>query len=47
MVVKEITIEPVTRLEGHLGVHAKADMDGKVYTDARSFGTISGDGRSS
>jgi hydrogenase large subunit len=40
MVQKEITIEPVTRLEGHLGVHAKADMDTKVYTDAHSFGTM-------
>ena len=40
MVLKEITIEPVTRLEGHLGVHATADMDGKKYTDARSFGTM-------
>lgn len=40
MVQQEITIEPVTRLEGHLGVHAKADMDKKVYTDARSFGTM-------
>jgi hydrogenase large subunit len=40
MVQQEITIEPVTRLEGHLGVYAKVDTDTKVYTDARSFGTM-------
>ena len=40
MVLKDITIEPVTRLEGHLGVHATADLDEKTYTDARSFGTM-------
>jgi Ni,Fe-hydrogenase I large subunit len=37
---KEIVIEPVTRLEGHLGVQAEISDDGKVYTDAHSFGTM-------
>ena len=40
MVQKDITIEPMSRIEGHLGVHAQADLDGKVYTDAHSFGTM-------
>ncbi|ODS42265.1 MAG: hypothetical protein MSIBF_02715 [Candidatus Altiarchaeales archaeon IMC4] len=37
---KEITIEPLTRIEGHLAVHATADNDGKKYTDAHSYGTM-------
>ena len=40
MVQKEITIEPMSRIEGHLGVQAVADMDAKQYTDAHSFGTM-------
>jgi hydrogenase large subunit len=40
LVQQEITIEPMTRLEGHLGVHAKVDMNKRVYTDANSFGTM-------
>ncbi|ODS38166.1 MAG: hypothetical protein A7316_00250 [Candidatus Altiarchaeales archaeon WOR_SM1_86-2] len=37
---KEITIEPLTRIEGHLAVHAKADEAGKKYTDAHSYATM-------
>jgi hydrogenase large subunit len=40
MAQKEITIEPVTRLEGHLGVHAKTDSENKTYVEAHSFGTM-------
>ena len=40
MVLKEITIEPMSRIEGHLGVQAVVDMDAKQYTDAHSFGTM-------
>lgn len=37
---REITIEPMTRIEGHLGVHAVADMDKRAYIDAHSFVTM-------
>ncbi len=37
---QEITIEPMTRIEGHLGIHAVADMDKRVYVDAHSFITM-------
>jgi len=40
MTAKEITIEPVSRLEGHLGVHVKTSDDAKLYEYARSFGTM-------
>jgi len=40
MVKQEVLIEPMTRLEGHLGVQAIADTDKKVYVDAHSFGTM-------
>jgi len=40
MVQKEVTIEPMSRIEGHLGVQATADLDAKKYTDAHSFGTM-------
>ncbi|EMR73710.1 Ni,Fe-hydrogenase I large subunit [Thaumarchaeota archaeon SCGC AB-539-E09] len=40
MVQKEVTIEPMSRIEGHLGVQATADDESKVYTDAHSFGTM-------
>lgn len=38
--VKEIFIEPLTRIEGHLGIHAVADTEAKKYVDAHSFGTM-------
>jgi hydrogenase large subunit len=37
---QEITIEPMTRIEGHLGIHAIADMGKGVYVDAHSFVTM-------
>jgi len=37
---KEILIEPMTRIEGHLGIHAKADVPKRVYADAHSFATM-------
>ena len=33
----EITIEPITRIEGHLGVHAKLDTEAKKITDAYAY----------
>ena len=40
MSTKEITIEPMSRIEGHLGVQAVADLEKRVYVDAHSFGTM-------
>ncbi len=40
MAEREIFIEPVTRIEGHVGVSAKADLDKKVYTNAYTVGTM-------
>jgi len=37
---KEITIEPLTRIEGHLAIHATADEKTKKYTDAHSYATM-------
>ncbi|MCK5670519.1 nickel-dependent hydrogenase large subunit, partial [Candidatus Bathyarchaeota archaeon] len=37
---KEISIEPVTRIEGHLGVHANVSDDMSTYTDAHCYGTM-------
>jgi hydrogenase large subunit len=34
---REITIEPVTRIEGHLGVHATLDTGAKKVTDAYAY----------
>lgn len=38
--VEEITIEPLTRIEGHLAIHAKADKNAKKYVDAHSYATM-------
>ncbi len=40
MANKEIVIEPVTRLEGHYGIHADADLTAKRYVDAHSYVTM-------
>jgi hydrogenase large subunit len=40
MTQKEILVEPMSRIEGHLGVQAIADMDTNTYMDAHSFGTM-------
>lgn len=37
---KEVYIEPMTRIEGHLGIHAEADLAAKRYVDAHSYGTM-------
>ena len=36
----ELNIEPLTRIEGHMGVNAKADLDTKKYTDAHVYATM-------
>jgi len=35
--VREITIEPVTRIEGHLGVHVTVDTEARRITDAYTY----------
>ena len=40
MAKQEVMIEPMTRLEGHLGIHAVADTEKKAYVDAHSFITM-------
>lgn len=37
---REIVIEPLTRIEGHLGIHAVADTEARKYIDAHSFATM-------
>lgn len=37
---KEITIEPLSRIEGHLGITAELDMENKVYSEAHTYGTM-------
>ncbi len=37
---KEIIIEPLTRIEGHLAIHAIADEKTNKYIDAHSYGTM-------
>jgi hydrogenase large subunit len=37
---QEITIEPLSRIEGHLGVKAEVDLEKKVYSDAHAYGTM-------
>ncbi len=34
---REITIEPITRIEGHLGVHVKIDTEARRITDAYAY----------
>lgn len=36
----ELNIEPLTRIEGHMGVNAKADLETKKYTDAHCYATM-------
>ncbi len=40
MAEKTIFIEPMTRIEGHLGVKVDIDTDKKIITDARSTGVM-------
>ncbi len=37
MTTQELIIEPFTRIEGHLGIHAVADIDKKAYVNAHSY----------
>jgi hydrogenase large subunit len=39
-VKREIYIEPLTRIEGHLGVQSEADFKANKYTDAHVYGTM-------
>ncbi len=40
MVAKEIYIEPLTRIEGHLAIHAVGDLEKKRYVDAHSYAVM-------
>ena len=35
-----VHIEPLTRIEGHLGIHAEADVEAKKYVDAHCYATM-------
>ncbi len=37
---KEIYIEPLTRIEGHLGIHAVGDLEKRKYVDAHSYAVM-------
>ena len=36
----EINIEPLTRIEGHMGIHAEADLEAGKYVDAHCYATM-------
>jgi hydrogenase large subunit len=36
----KLDIEPLTRIEGHLGIHAEADLEQKKYVDAYCYSTM-------
>jgi len=38
--VKELYIEPMTRIEGHLAIHAVGDVKAKKYVDAHSYAVM-------
>lgn len=38
--LKEIYIEPLTRIEGHLAIHAVGDLKARKYTDAHSYAVM-------
>jgi hydrogenase large subunit len=40
MTLQEVNIEPMSRIEGHLGVNASADLELKKYVNAYSYGTM-------
>ncbi len=40
MASKEIYIEPLTRIEGHLAIHAVGDLEKKKYVDAHSYAVM-------
>lgn len=35
-----VYIEPLTRIEGHLGIHGEADVEAKRYVDAHCYATM-------
>ena len=35
-----VNIEPLTRIEGHLGIHAEADVEAKKYVEAHCYATM-------
>lgn len=35
-----VNIEPLTRIEGHLGIHAEADLEAGKYVDAHCYATM-------
>ena len=35
-----VTIEPLTRIEGHMGIHAEVDIEEKKYKDAYCYATM-------
>ncbi len=37
---KDVFVEPLTRIEGHLAIHARADVEQGKYVDAHSYGTM-------
>ncbi len=37
---KDVFIAPVTRIEGHLDIHARADLEAKKYVEAHSYSTM-------
>jgi hydrogenase large subunit len=37
---KDIFIAPMTRIEGHLDIHARADLEAKKYIEAHSYATM-------
>jgi hydrogenase large subunit len=37
---RDLFIEPMTRIEGHLAIHAKVDMKAKKFIDAHSYATM-------
>jgi len=36
----EVNIEPLTRIEGHMGIHAVADLEAQRYVDAHCYATM-------
>ncbi len=40
MSVREIYLDPITRIEGHLGVHVKIDVNAKSITESHTMATM-------
>lgn len=37
---KDVSIAPMTRIEGHVDIHARADLKAKKYIEAHSYSTM-------